>query len=232
MLVEEMTMNDFAASLERVLIIPSGTVEEHGRHLPLSTDTMVVWAVAREVEDRVPVLLAPPLHYGVCTSTSMHPGTIGISFDTMRALVRDIVRSAFDKGLRRFLILSGHGGGSHLTAIKEAGEELVREFDCLKLALLSLYELVAEEIGGIVETEKDSHAGEIETSLMLYIRDELVKGRSLEEYPRFPGPFLVRDKVRYWRGGVWGDPGKASKEKGERVFRIMVDKVVDLIRQF
>ncbi len=232
MLLGEMTMEEFAPCLDRVLILPSGTVEEHGRHLPLSTDTMVVWAVAVEAGRRVPVLLAPPLHYGVCTSTSMHPGTIGIGFDTLRALVRDIVRSAFEKGLRRFLILSGHGGGAHLTALKEAGEELVRDLEGLTIASLSLYELVVEEIREVVETENDSHAGEIETSLMLYIREELVKGRSPEEYPQFPRPFLVRDKVRYWRGGVWGDPGKASKEKGERIFMAMVDRVVDLIRRF
>ncbi len=231
MVVEEITMEDFASSLDRVLILPSGTVEEHGGHLPLSTDTMVAWAVAKEVERRVPVLLAPPIHYGVCTSTAMHPGTIGIGFDTMRAVVRDILRSGFDKGLRRFLILSGHGGGSHLTAIKEACEDIVRNLEGIKVATLCLYDLLSGE-EGIKETENDSHAGEVETSLVLYIREDLVRGRSPEEYPEFPRPFIVRDKVRYWRGGVWGNPQKASKEKGKRVFQIMVEKVVGLVRAF
>ncbi len=231
MLIQDITMTEFVRYLKetRTLIIPIGTVEEHGSHLPLSTDTMVVWEMVKEVERRVPVFLAPPIHYGVCTSTSQHPGTIGISFDTLRGLLKDIVISSYEKGLRRFFLISGHAGGSHMTAMKEAGEELVRLLDGIEIASLSVYDLILKEAMELAETENDSHAGEIETSLMLYINEPLVKGRSKEEYPQFPKPFIVRDKVRYWKGGVWGNPDKATIEKGERLFNIGVERIAGLI---
>lgn len=88
---------------------------------------------------------------------------------------------------------------------------------------------MAKEIVEIAETENDSHAGEIETSLVLALRPELVKGRSKEDYPSMPKPFIVSDKMRYWRSGVWGDPEKATPEKGKRVIDIVVSRIVELI---
>ncbi len=67
--------------------------------------------------------------------------------------------------------------------------------------------------------------------MMLSIRPGLVKGRGLKEYPAFPRPILVRDKRKYWPGGVWGDPSKASREKGEKIIHLAVDKVIDVIRK-
>ncbi len=234
MILTDCTMKDFTDQLKRTktFAVPFGTVEEHGEHLPLSTDTMVVQEVLKCVDKNVPLFLAPPLHYGICTSTSQHPGTIGIGFDSLRSLIKDIVISSHEKGLRNFLLISGHAGGSHMTAMKEAGEDLIRCLTDVKMAVLSVYDLILKEALDMVETKNDSHAGEIETSLMLYLREELVKGRSKEGYPEFPRPFLVRDKVGYWPGGVWGDPGKAAKEKGEKLFNLAVERVTKLVKDF
>ncbi len=79
------------------------------------------------------------------------------------------------------------------------------------------------------ETPNDSHAGELETSIMLYLSPELVKGRAPEEYPKIPRPFSVKDKVKYWPGGVWGNPQKASVEKGEKAMKLIVDKIVEIL---
>ena len=100
----------------------------------------------------------------------------------------------------------------------------------IKIAVLSFYDLIFKEIAEIAETENDSHAGEIETSLILAMTPELVKGSSPEEYPTFPKPFIVRNKLKYWPGGVWGNPAKATKEKGEQVFNLAVEKLVKLVR--
>ena len=232
MLLEDITMTNFADGLEKTktLILPLGTVEEHGEHLPLSTDTIVVYEVAKMAAKEIPLFVAPPLHYGVCTSTSQHAGTIGISFDTLRSSVEDIVKSAYEKGLRNFVVISGHAGGSHATAMKEAGEELIHWLPESKIAVLTVYDLILKEALEIAETENDSHAGEIETSLILAMTPELVKGSSPEEYPTFPKPFIVRNKLKYWPGGVWGNPEKATKEKGEQVFNLAVEKLVKLVR--
>ncbi|GBE01841.1 creatinine amidohydrolase [bacterium BMS3Bbin06] len=228
--IEEITMEEFKKGLRRTrtLVIPFGTVEEHGKHLPLGTDTIIAVEVLRRVEERKEVFIAPPLHYGVCTSTKMHPGTITITPETLRRLAADIIRDAHLKGIRNFILVSGHGGGLHMNALKEVAEMLVDEHD-VRIAVVSPYEILWKEIAGVAETENDSHAGEIETSLVLTLRPELVKGRSKEEYPKFPKPLVVRDKLKYWPGGVWGNPGKATPEKGERVIGIIVDKIVEII---
>jgi creatinine amidohydrolase len=232
MLLEEITMAGFKNAIKktRTVIVPYGTVEEHGRHLPLSTDTMVITEVVKRVAKKIKVFVAPPVHYGVCTSTGQHPGTICITPETLRRITIDIVRDAYKKGLRRFILISGHGGGLHISSIKEAGEQLIDELKDVQIAVLSIYDLVYKDITDIADTENDSHAGEMETSLILHLAEALVKGRSKEEYPRLPKPFLVKNKMKYWPGGVWGNPTAASKEKGERLFEIMVSRTVALVK--
>ena len=231
MLLEEMTMTEFRRNLKKTktMILPYGTVEEHGRHLPLSTDTMIAEECLRRVSAKKRVFLAPPIHYGVCTTTRMHPGTISIRPRTLRMLTRDIVTDAYRKGIRNFLLVSGHGGGLHMSAIKEVAEELVEEFDNIRIAVLSPWDILWKEISDLAETKNDSHAGEIETSIILAIRPDLVKGRSKEEYPRFPKPIVVRNKLKYWKGGVWGNPEKATPDKGERVIEMVVERIVEII---
>lgn len=231
MLLENMTMAEFRKHLRRTktIIFPFGTVEEHGDHLPLKTDTLIIYEALRIVAEKRRVFLAPPVHYGVCTSTGQHPGTIGITPRTLRGLVTDMVRDAYEKGLRNFFLITGHGGGLHSSAMKEAAENLVKELKRIRIAVLCPYDVLHKELAEVAETRNDSHAGEIETSLVLYLAPELVKGRSREEYPGFPKPFIVSDKLKYWRGGVWGNPGKASVKKGEKVMALMVRKITEII---
>jgi creatinine amidohydrolase len=233
MMLIDMTMKDFKKGLKttRTLIVPYGTVEAHGTHLPLSTDTLIIFEAVKRAASRTPVFVAPPLHYGVCTSTGSHPGTLGISPETLRRTTADIVRDGYRKGLRNFILVSGHGGGIHLSAIKEAGEELTRELKGVKIAALSIYEILPPEAIKLAETQNDSHAGELETSLILYLAPGLVKGRTKEEYPVLPKPIIARDKLKYWPGAVWGNPKKATRKKGERLFGMMVDGIEELIRR-
>ncbi|NOX19862.1 MAG: creatininase family protein [Nitrospirae bacterium] len=233
MFIEEITMEEFKKALRKTktILIPFGTVEEHGRHLPLSTDTMVAVEALKRVAEKKRVFIAPPIHYGVCTSTRQHPGTITIKPSTLRALTRDIVLDCYHKGLRNFVLITGHGGGLHINAMKEVAEELVEEIKDIKMAVVCPYTILYKELSEIAETENDSHAGELETSLILAIRPELVKGSSKEEYPTFPKPLIVRDKLKYWPGGVWGNPQKATREKGERVLNIIVKKLIEIIKE-
>ncbi|MBI5055498.1 MAG: creatininase family protein [Nitrospirae bacterium] len=231
MLLENITMAEFKKYLKKTktMIFPFGTVEEHGNHLPLNTDTLIVYEALKRVVQKRKVFLAPPIYYGVCTSTSQHPGTISITPETLRRLTCDIVRDAYKKGLRNFYLVTGHGGGLHSYALKEAAETLIEELKGMKIAVLCPYDVLRKELSAIAETPNDSHAGEIETSLVLYLAPELVKGSSKEEYPKLPGPFIVKDKLKYWRGGVWGNPAKASRAKGEQVIQLIVDRVIEII---
>jgi len=232
MLIEEMTMTEFEAGLvrTRTVVIPFGSVEEHGTHLPLATDTIQACEVARKAALRMPLFVAPPIHYGNCRSTARHPGTISIATHTLKSLLKDIVRSLHGHGLRNFIAISGHAGGAHCMALQEAGEELIAELADISMAVVTELDLARQEGRGLIETPGDSHAGEIETSRILHSHPHLVKGSAPAEAPCFPRGILVRDKRRYWPGGVWGDPAKASAEKGARLEALVVDKLVELAR--
>jgi len=232
MIIEHLTMHEFENGLKktRCVLIPFGSTEEHGSHLPLSTDTIQAYEVAKAASRIVPLFVAPPIHYGCCRSTSRHPGTISITTSTLKALVKDVVSSMHDQGMRQFIILTGHAGGTHKMALIDVGEELIQIFDDIRIAVLTEYDLAYEEGKGLIETPGDAHAGEIETSRILHLYPELVKGCDQKEFPHFPKGMLVRDKRRFWEGGVWGDPTKATAEKGQLINDLVVNKLVEYVR--
>lgn len=217
--IAEITMPEFAAGLEKTktIYLPFGSTEEHGRHLPLDTDTMQVYAVVREAARLRPAFVAPPVHYGICRSTSEHPGTVGINPDTFRALVRDLILGYYRQGLRNFVLISGHAGKTHIGALIEVGEEMLARLSDIRVAVINEYDFCLKAGRELIETKGDSHAGEVETARIMHLFPELVKGTSPREYPAFPEFILVRDKQACWPGGVWGDPAPASPEKGEKL---------------
>ncbi len=213
----------------RSIIVPFGSVEEHGQHLPLGTDTMHALDIARITAGLRPVFIGAPIWYGLCRSTSQHPGTITIKGVTLRSLTMDIMQSYFEQGLTNQVLLSGHAGGTHMSFIVDAAEEMVKKLPELKCAVLSIIDLVKDACIAIVETKGDSHAGEVETSVIQATRPELVKGSSEEEYPQFPKYLISRQKRIYWKGGVWGDPQKASPEKGRNILNLEAKRIAEIL---
>jgi len=233
MILEELTMPAFIDGLTktRTLIVPFGVVEEHGQHPPLGTDTIHAYERAKENSKQRPLFVAPPVCYGLCRSTSQHAVTITISGDTLKRLTVELATSLYNQGLRNFVLLSGHAGGTHMAALTDAGEAILSNLEESRVAVLSILDLIAEIPDGIVETENDSHAGEVETSLMLHLRPAHIDGTSPEEYPSFPTPILARDKKKFWPGGVWGDPSKASLEKGKTLLQKEVEILLRLVNR-
>jgi creatinine amidohydrolase len=233
MLIEDMTMQEFEQGLEltRTVLIPFGSVEEHGPHLPLSTDTIQAYEVGKKAAEQVALFVAPPIHYGNCRSTSKHPGTISIRTETLKSLVKDIVSSLRQQGLKNFFILTGHAGGAHKMALQDAGEELITQYHDITVAVVTEFDLASKENSTLIETPGDSHAGEIETSRIMHTHPHLVKGTASREFPTFPMGILVRDKRKYWPNGVWGDPSKATAEKGRQIEAAVVRRVIDLVRE-
>ena len=203
MIIEEITMDDFASGLEktRTVIIPFGSTEEHGPHLPLGADTIHVYEVCKEAAKQISVFVAPPLFYGVCRSTRNHPGTVGIRPSTLRAITADLVSDLYRQGLRHFLIISGHASGLHISCLIEVGEELLQSYPDIRLAVLSLLDLGMPAWQEVITTKDDSHAGEVETSIMLHLRPHLV-----------------------------GDASHASEGKGSKLFDLSVAALVRLIK--
>ncbi len=234
MLITDMTMPEFVAALKesRTILLPFGSTEEHGRHLPLDTDTMQVYATVRAAAKIHKSFVAPPVHYGICRSTSGHPGTVTISSDTFRALARDLVRSYYGQGLRNFILISGHAGKTHIGALIEVGEDMLKEFSDIRLAVINEYDFCYQAGRGVIEVAGDSHAGEVETARIQYLFPDLVKGTSAREFPDFPDYILVRNKSAYWPGGIWGDPALASREKGEKLCRLTAAALAEFIADF
>jgi len=231
MLIWQMTMPEFEAGLRRTrtVILPFGATEEHGQHLPLATDTLMAETLAARAAEKREVFVAPAVPYGVCRSSRDHPGTIGIRALTLRAVACDLVRDLYRQGLRNFILLSGHAGGTHNAFLLDAGEEMLTKLPEAEIAVVTELDLVRAGAADLVETKGDSHAGEIETSRLLHSHAHLVKGRSVREFPSFPRGILVRDKRRYWPGGVWGDPEKASAGKGRAIEEVVLDGLLNLI---
>lgn len=223
-LLEEMSWPQIEAGLKetQTVILPVGATEEHGPHLPTITDTIQAMEVARAVAKERAVFLAPPLHYGVCRSTRRFPGTITVGHDALRAYARDLLLSFYDSGFTRVLILTGHAGGQHMAALEEACQMAVEERE-FSVSLVSLFDLID---AGAAETAHDGHAGEIETSLMMVIRPDLVNGRPKKHFPKRPQFLVMKDVRHLMENGVMGNPEPATPEKGKQFFQMAVSGVM------
>ena len=142
--------------------------------------------------------------------------------DALRAFVRDLLLSFADSGFSRVLILTGHAGGQHMAALEEACQNAVEVRD-FRVSLVSLFDLIDFSA---VETPHDGHAGEVETSLMMNIRPDLVKGKPEKHFPTRPR-FMVMKDVRHLMGnGIMGNPKPATLQKGKQFFQMAVDGVI------
>jgi creatinine amidohydrolase len=218
----------------QTVILPLGSLEEHGPHLPLGTDTFHALEVARRVAGLRPVVVAPPLFYGMCRSTRQHPGTVSVSGDALRAMLLSVGREFCRQGWRNLVFISGHAGGTHIGAIVETAERLLEELPETRIAVVNLLELLREVLADkpdLVQTRGDSHAGEVETAIMMAAYPDLVRGAAPEEWPRFPKYVLVRDKRRYWPGGVWGNPALATAAQGEAILAAEAERLAKVISE-
>jgi creatinine amidohydrolase len=196
------------------IILPFGSVEEHGYHLPLSTDGDIARAVALELSRRKGVLVAPIIWYGVCNTTRVFPGTVSANFDSFKAYISDILSNLKAGGFRKIFVISGHLGGSHVSALKEASRSQGTE-----ILFLDLRNVDSKDV---LET-MPFHAGEGETSLMLHLHPEKVDmSKAVDENIEFEG-FSMAASVKLTRSGVWGSATKATADKGRKLFSRIIE---------
>ncbi len=232
MLLEEMTTEEIREKVNEssIAILPLGAIEEHGPHLPLSTDCLQPQYVAEVVSERLGAYLLPILKYGQCSSTKNFPGTITLRFETLRMMMEDILSELIRMGFRNIVVLSGHAGRTHMTALKLAGETVLEAHDeDINLMVLSDYD-IAYTMNEIEIPVNDGHAGMIETSRVMAIRPDLVKGTAESNHPNFPPFMILKHPEKYFPTGVMGDPQLASKEFGEKANEVIIDRLVEMIQ--
>lgn len=226
MLLDDLSTKEFEERVDgdTVVILPLGVIEEHGEHLPLSTDSLQCEYVVEEIAKRTNALIAPPIRYGVCNTTRNFPGTVSIGFETLRSLIYDVLSEFARNGIKNVVIVSGHAGSSHLAAVKLAAKDIVDEED-MKVLALSDYEIIYDK--GVAGKD-EGHSGWIETSRVMAIRPDLIKGEGKKGVNKIPRYMVLRHPEKHWEG-VTGDPAKATKEKGEELNEMVIEEMVKMI---
>jgi creatinine amidohydrolase len=229
MRIDEMTTDSFRRAVMdgATVILPMGATEAHGPHLPLGTDTFQPEYIAEEVariNDNV--LVAPTMPYGQHSSTKNMAGTIGVSFDTLRSFVTDVLNSLVRGGVKRMVVISGHAGTSHMCAITEACRAVVEKED-VRIAFFSDYDIASK----LIEIENDGHGGMVETSRIIDIRPDLVRSsRPVGEY-KSHGYIVLRDGSACFPEGMAGDTRNSSQSFGKEINDYVVKAVSEIIRK-
>ncbi|MEV7889774.1 mycofactocin biosynthesis peptidyl-dipeptidase MftE [Streptomyces sp. NPDC002817] len=200
-----------------LVLVPVGSTEQHGPHLPFDTDTTVAHAVARRTADVLPgqPLVAPPLAYGASGEHADFPGTVSMGHEALRAVLVELTRS-LSLWAGRVVFVNGHGGN---TAALDTALGLLRTegHDVAWTA--------CETSGG------DAHAGRTETSLMLHLAPERVRPDAAVTGDTRPLAVLLPELMAHGvravsPSGVLGDPTGASAEEGRRVLDATVSATV------
>jgi creatinine amidohydrolase len=199
-----------------LVIVPVGALEAHGPHLPLGADQIQAEATALELAERTGALVAPTVPYGSAPGARRFPGTVSLSIAELETHVAGVLRELARGGVRRILVLSGHGERGHMAALREAADLAMREYPRLRPVVLCDYEFVYELRGTLAPTS-DGHAGLLETSRVLAIAPGTVGSERpsvvYRHSPFVPGAPTDAD----WPESVIGDTRPASAELGRKV---------------
>jgi creatinine amidohydrolase len=236
--LDELSTNEAAEAAKegKVIIFPVGSVEEHGEHLPLCTDSIQPEYVALEVARRTGCLVAPPFRYGIVNAGRNFPGSLTIQFDTLFNVAKDILAELARNGFNKVIILSGHAGSSHMVALRLAAQEVVRQNgeengkQKTRIMVLSDYDF-AGELASELADPKDGHAGTIETARVMAIRPDLIKSKGVPSAYMMPRFEVVLHPEQYFPSGVHGDPTAASVEKGQKINAYVIEQVIRLVKE-
>lgn len=229
-----------------VVVLPIGSVEDHGHHLPLDTDNFLIWSICEEAAKRADgeILLLPLIPYGFETHHMDFTGTIDIKQEHLLNFVLDVTKSVAHHGFRRILIADGHG--SNMPILDLVARRTILETDAL-CGTFIWPSLARKEIQRQRESGRGgmAHAGELETSVYLHLApskvqmDKAVRDVGMPESEFIwmdlleSSPVLLMDEwTRFSKSGTYGDPTLATKEKGRAIFEAVVDAFVRLAREF
>jgi creatinine amidohydrolase len=208
------------------LIVPVGTCEQHGPHLPLGCDTFIVERLADDLSAEFGVLRAPTIEYGVNVATERgFAGNASVRKKTLHRMLNDLLASWEATGVREFILLTAHEDDAHQEALATVitAEARVRVVD-----------IFGVDFGDLLEGQREPmHGDEVDTSIMLYLLPHLVRPELAQDY------MMSREELRRYRRG-WlrvpkGSPGSigrptlASAEKGRALYERIRTRISDRI---
>ena len=247
MFIEEATWQEIADIItsQTVAVIPTAAIEQHGPHLPLSTDVVLIEEFCRLADKSlsgIGTLVTPTIWLGYTRSNMIFPGTLTCSSQVFLAMLENVTDSLYCHGLRRFFLVNGHGWNDAL--VKAAANDLLKR-DGVIVAACSYWDVATEAMQGISEPDVGvGHAGEFETACMLALRPEHVRREKIvsnstewrnETARRLlncPGAFIRGDGLGDLKSeiGVYGDPSRATPEQGERLVELVAKRLAEMIR--
>jgi len=235
-------MND-AIAMQKVVLLPTGSTEQHGPHLPLETDAFLVEAVCMEAGRQASdsILVLPTISYGLNMHHIDFPGTIHIEPETFIAFCLNITKSVAYHGFKKILLVNGHGSNGPLVDLVARKTVLATESLC---AAVSYFSLAMEAFKQVQDTKVIAHSDEFETSLYLYLAPERVRkekalpgsdvvGKNLSSDSTSNYPVRFNDFWGRWtKTGVHGDPTTATPEKGKVIFHAAVKGLIEVVDEW
>lgn len=221
------TSGEIGAARPTMAVISIGAVEQHGPHLPVGTDFLWIQELSRRVADGLGAYWLPAVPFSMSECHGPTAGTIWLRPETLAEVVRDLVASLRAHGIRRIVLLNGHGGNFVL-------EPVVQELNLgdpdLRLIMPTWYAVRSEGAPIFESAGLEVHAGEAETSTQLAFNADHVGDHRPDYIPPVGREFLdyayISD-LSPW--GVWGNASKASVEKGQRAAARTVDYLLQTI---
>jgi len=239
-MLAEMCQADLRDRSFEVAVLPIGSCEVHGPHLPFGNDALQVTAIARRAAERAAekgaqALVLPTIPFGCDQNLMEFPYTVTLSPRTILALLDEVIGSVARHGMKKFLLLNGHGGNTG--TLDAALRELYGRYGAF-LARLDFWLVAADVADQVRETSEIEHADEIETSIALALYPHLVNMAAAEAastrrsclplLERYGGKFS-RPWHLFTRNGGVGDPTCASAEKGRKVVEATVKRLADIL---
>jgi creatinine amidohydrolase len=221
-LLPSATTSDEKTRAAKCAILPVGSFEQHGSYLPLITDTVIASVIAAELASMYSMLQLPPVTISCSHEHSAWPGTVSISAGTLAAIVNDVYSSVTRSGLDSLVVLNGHGGNYVLSNVVQEGSALGK-----RMALYPSgqdWEDARQSARLASSGHEDMHAGEIETSVLLYAQPELVRaGYEAADWVADDRRHLLSAGMsEYTESGVIGRPSLGSADKGKAVLASLV----------
>ena len=231
-----------AIAQKKVVLLPTGSTEQHGPHMPLDTDVFLTESVCLEAGRRAAdrVLVLPPISYGLNLHHIDFPGTIHIEPEVFIAFCLNITKSVAYHGFEKILLVNGHGSNGPLVDLVARKTTLATHSLCAAVSYLAL---ALEAFATVQETPVIAHADEIETSLYLHLAPERVRMDLAAPGSDVVGQYLSSDSTSpfvrfndYWgrwtQRGVHGDPTAATAAKGEIVFESAVTRLIEVVDEW